>query len=66
MHDDTATGSEIELVGERDGRGSLPVRGFEQAREPMPTLPDGIPSSLWEEAVESERRSNLSQPRVRE
>jgi len=28
-------------------------------RDPMPTLPDGVPSSLWEEAVESERRLTI-------
>ncbi len=31
-------------------------------REPMPTLPDGVPSDLWEEAVESERRMTVPAP----
>jgi hypothetical protein len=26
-----------------------------ELRRPMPTLPDGVPAELWEEAVESER-----------
>jgi hypothetical protein len=28
-------------------------------RRPMPTLPDGVPSGVWEEAVQSERRPPL-------
>ncbi len=32
------------------------VVGLPTPREPMPTLPDGVPSDLWDEAVESERR----------
>lgn len=35
---------------------------MEFPREPMPTLPDGVPSLLWEEAVESERRLTIPSP----
>lgn len=46
------------LVGTDPGSSStvpaVPV-GAPKVREPMATLPDGVPSMLWEEAVESER-----------
>lgn len=35
---------------------SVRVRNVDFPREQMPTLPDGVPSDLWEDAVESERR----------
>jgi hypothetical protein len=31
-------------------------------RSPMPTLPDGVPAELWEDAVESERHLTLPLP----
>lgn len=46
------------LVGTEQGVPSTVTAvpaGAPRAREPMATLPDGVPSMLWEEAVESER-----------
>lgn len=41
---------------------SVRIPNVEFQRDRMPTLPDGVPSELWEDAVESERRMTIPAP----